>query len=642
MRKPKSIHGGGIIQTNNQLNRHIEEYSKEIDETKKKELLQKIQEEIEFAINLDAFGTSNVFDGDKISPIIVAIQLWQYDIIKILLENGTNLRIYQTIRGERKIPYTFFNEKRDDILKHGNTEEKEGIEKINALIDDAFEIKTYEKRNRKRLERAIIRTLKVEYIPVYRNSFFYHILHRNNLLSNKEFNFLSSNTVDVLDKRWIFTNNILKYKYSPNILHKTSFNPYLVHYEVYQNKLFPIVTVPKGTVLYTYSQNTVDLYNISDITTVKPRYEGDNKFFYPIPFASEVVGTYSRCNIVTTTDDIKLSCFISPSPLMRSNRSKLAPVLETIPHVSYYTEKEIVMSCDNPFQYDLCLSEEFKKKMNVQGYIAIAEADSFSNDYWKKVIDTYKDYFTKVLRKAACSSGFYNDATVNNLTEFFIELDTIGFPYEMHQPDAVTKRIIGIPEIVLSPLKTENYGKITRLQVHEKSVQSELSEEDYMKLFNYKPLKVDIHVNSIRDVLEELSTTFAENCQYPLMHVYEPEIHKSYSKYTRPITSEPQNKFYNYKKSYSINEPSHCVFETFGNIDEIEYTITGGHTNNDIMKPRIWIRKQKTRIGSLNKSKHRKTLKKRTISSISTSALQNTNKVYMDVVNNIPIIHFYV
>ena len=52
---------------------------------------------------------------------------------------------------------------------------------------------------------------------------------------------------------WIFTHENPRYNHSPKILSNENNNPYIIHYETFNGYEYPIVTLPKGTMLYTYA-----------------------------------------------------------------------------------------------------------------------------------------------------------------------------------------------------------------------------------------------------------------------------------------------------------------------------------------------------------------------------------------------------
>ncbi len=132
--------------------------------------------------------------------------------------------------------------------------------------------------------------------------------------------YFSNNSLPKSLKDFNFYKNVKKYKLINDNLYEQN-NPYKIHIEKYNDGIeqyeFPIVTLPKGLVLYTYSSE-FDPYNIneSDIP-----YHEDLKFFYPIPYYATLIinSGYEKCYACILTRDIRLIAAVRPSPIDHSN-----------------------------------------------------------------------------------------------------------------------------------------------------------------------------------------------------------------------------------------------------------------------------------------------------------------------------------
>ena len=179
----------------------------------------------------------------------------------------------------------------------------------------------------------------------------------------------------------VFESNSPERFESPDFLKKTT-NPYMVHYEYYDGKAYPIITIPKGTILYTYTYidektHILDnLYNINDYAN----YEKELKFFYSVPYGSKfgIDGKYNYCHIVALTADMRLLCMVSPAPQTMENMFDQVNNPTTNECGEQYYDSSVTFPCEL-FDHDLCISREFMEAMNVQGYINVDKDDSISN-----------------------------------------------------------------------------------------------------------------------------------------------------------------------------------------------------------------------------------------------------------------------
>ena len=155
-------------------------------------------------------------------------------------------------------------------------------------------------------------------------------------------------------------------------------NKYIIHNKEYNGINYPIITILKGTILFTcryMEENTqnpltsaMHLYKI-DESYVKENeeinFENSRTYFYPLPYYAEVVGDFNTVDLVVLTEDIRLLCMVSPSPISRGIR---------------HGNKKGLTNCrEKNKTYDLCISMDVMKGLNIQGYIGMAYQDSLTN-----------------------------------------------------------------------------------------------------------------------------------------------------------------------------------------------------------------------------------------------------------------------
>lgn len=253
----------------------------------------------------------------------------------------------------------------------------------------------------------------------------------------------------------IYKNGYIKDTLLPN----TTTNPYLVHYEEFNGKSYPVITLMKGTVLFTARKNKprskiesyYHLYKLHNHPTLND-YQKDNfkdtlTYFFPIPSISHYVSdTYKQMDMVVLTRDIRLACLVSPSPLSRSIKN-----YDDTPHIknndfyvdasnSIYYDPNTFGSCKDR-DYDLCISSDIIMGLKLNGYIAIAFEDSLTNNLR---IDENELYKQTLLYLSGCFTNEIYSRQHKIAGNNFV-------------PKMTDSRTYGIPEVVLIPYDLHSY-----------------------------------------------------------------------------------------------------------------------------------------------------------------------------------------
>lgn len=378
---------------------------------------------------------------------------------------------------------------------------------------------------------------------------------------------------DLQIEEWTFTTNVDEYKSSPSFLRNES--KFLISYKDYKGYSYPIITIPKGTILYNYGKgNNITLkdkyHNIYNLEKEQP-FENQLKFFYPVPYAANLgIDTkYNICNIVVTNNDIQLICLLSPAP--QSNEtlrlySKHKVINEMIEGYNYY-ENGLTKKCE-AFEHDLCLNLQMMKEMNVQGYICISKQDSISNgETWYKNMDNesmknYKEYIEEYLL-SSCLTSIYRE---NN------NLNYINEKLNLKIPENLKNRMFGVPEIVIVPLKTEYFYNIAQDKVlktfdnikSDKEFEYKESEINniFKNIFNYQVLEI-CDLTDLKSCIEKIEHNILSNKQCQILQLFSPElVIKEIS--TNLRYEKPNFDDVNYILSY-LNENTknpYCAFET--------------------------------------------------------------------------------
>jgi len=224
-------------------------------------------------------------------------------------------------------------------------------------------------------------------------------------------------------------------------------NPYLIHYETFEGNSYPIISILKGTLMYTarlyQSNNQLDsyfhLYKLANNNTFNEyeanEYENTLTYFFPVPYTSFLVNMgFQRMDMVVVTKDIKLLALITPSPISRSIRA--------VKNIYSNVNSDSIMNCPSR-DYDLCIENKVINGLKLNGYIGIANADSLTSNLNKLMEITRTNNINNIL-----STAFYKSSCLNNL---------INDVRNYSQNQEIMCRTIGIPEIVLIPYDIHNY-----------------------------------------------------------------------------------------------------------------------------------------------------------------------------------------
>lgn len=235
-------------------------------------------------------------------------------------------------------------------------------------------------------------------------------------------------------------------------------------YTLSSGEKFETVILPKGTVLFRgmdlYTDKPhpeyifTDLFGSQDEDGYYCTDPYENKFFYPAPLVSDSVNRYSIHSIYITNYDLEIILLLLPSELSRSSRGTAnSPVLRC----SDISDKDSCGKSRKP--YDPCLSPMILKEFPfIQGYIAIAEKD------------------TRIFQKGQVPALMNNVPGAVDIVQPFIV--------------ANSRKIQGIPEIVLFPYHTRSENMYEKSIIHPRAV-----EPDYIAYaisnrakLNYFPL----------------------------------------------------------------------------------------------------------------------------------------------------------
>lgn len=353
-----------------------------------------------------------------------------------------------------------------------------------------------------------------------------------------------------------FTNNA-ENRQTEQFSNTQSNNTFIIHNEFYNGKAYPIITIPKGMMLYTYTylHDTNDtLSNIYNIDSYH-NYESELKFFYSVPYGARfgIDGKYNHCHIVVLTDDIRLLCMISPAP--QNMDTFMYPERNPVntPSCIYY-DKNISFPCEN-YEHDLCLQIEFRVAMNLQGYINIDVDDSMSKarlvpsrcangTNWKEAYGNvvYYDIIKEYLIGSCISSAISTDSNYSYINKI----------YSINTP---ANTVFGLPQIALCPLKTTVFDKPRKYQTFMKKAQR-------MKYVfnNYNYYLIDTClIEDIEPTLEKFKADIIQNKQYPLFYMLNTHRNPSYMHWKSVGNTTLED--FDYLHTYNNNEVG-CVFES--------------------------------------------------------------------------------
>jgi len=216
---------------------------------------------------------------------------------------------------------------------------------------------------------------------------------------------------------------------SSYIILKENPNPFLIHYEKFEGENVPIISIPKGTILFTGRNNDVlptnqsfsHLYKLHSNDTIekyqKNDYENTMTYFFPYPYMIKyVLQTIKTIDMVVTTTDIRLLCLISPSGLTRADRE-------------FEDEVKVIKTCKSR-NYDLCLPNKLLHELKINGYIGIAEADAVSTNF-----SSIEPQFEKN-KMNLLDSILLNSCVFNCESDIFGTPEIVLIPYNIHKPNA--------------------------------------------------------------------------------------------------------------------------------------------------------------------------------------------------------------
>ncbi len=313
-----------------------------------------------------------------------------------------------------------------------------------------------------------------------------------------------------------FSDNVDDYKKIKEELYQVD-NPYKIHIETVDNHEFPIITLPKGLMLYTYSHET-DVYNLNTKPPYYP-YSSDLKFFYPIPYYAMEIYPYKKCHMCVLNRDIRLFAAMRPSPINLSDLLHLEyinlkvnnPDVPTIEDIYQYYPEGYSKQCPR-FIYDPCISNELKQKLNIDGYIGISRIDS--PEYKFKNVDSSTFDINVVKKLFAISALNSSGVEPRNFNIRGTELTDIN-------------SIFGIPEIVLNLYDNQQFGAYSD-KLRPKTM------DDIKELnMNFKQV-LECDIKDVEKTISDLGNKIVFTKQAPILfHLHRDYIDNdsSYNKY---------------------------------------------------------------------------------------------------------------
>ena len=353
-----------------------------------------------------------------------------------------------------------------------------------------------------------------------------------------------------------FVNNSETRNKSPDYLNTE--NQFKIHNEYYDGRAYPIITIPKGMMLYTYTniEDGIDLFANIYNTNSYDNYENEIKFFYSVPYGAKlgIDGKYNHCNIVVLTADVRLLCLLSPAP--QNMETMMFPskngVNDKMGKTCIFYSSDITHPCEL-YHHDLCLQKEFRSVMNLQGYINIDVEDSMSNgEAWKKTYENpkYVDIIKEYLQGSCISSAKISESNYSYINNLF----------SLRMPP---NTLFGLPQIALCPIKTHLFGKPHKY-IYEKFMPKNWKRKPFMEKFifeNFNYYMVDsCPIEEIEETIEKFKADIVQNRQYHLFYLLNTYKDPAYLywKNIGPITVEDVDYLFTYNNSNVVG----CVFET--------------------------------------------------------------------------------
>ena len=296
------------------------------------------------------------------------------------------------------------------------------------------------------------------------------------------------------------------------------------------------------------------LYKIHESYDEEISFENSGTFFYPLPYYAQVVNeNFNTIDLVVLTEDTRLLCTVSPSPITRGIRHKN----DTTKGLTNCTKKD----------YDLCISMDVMKGLNIQGYIGMAYQDSLTthsstmNTFLKKsLIRGYKELADVV-------ESIYNRACVNR-KDVNIE----------NEDD-----FIGIPEITIIPFLFNSYTnqdfieQIQTFYIHNnnKNTAKKIINENkkYYSFYTLHSITGENLIDACKKlskIMEAEKDNYGQSLQSPMFNVYLPEREKNPIIKDKTMSiSDFTFKDVDYKQTYlsnltnTTNPTCYSAFETY-------------------------------------------------------------------------------
>lgn len=385
---------------------------------------------------------------------------------------------------------------------------------------------------------------------------------------------------------WVFEKVIPKYITSFPGLYNNS--EYLIRYQAYNNRYYPVIKLPKGLMLFNavnkYDANhDIELFNLDKKGEV---VNTDLRFFYPVPLAcrgvAEYGNTYQYTNICVLSHDIYLMCMLSPTSQTRQSMKNPASARVIRPHKTasgnsvyenyYNIPNPATQSCAT-HTYDVCISPQAMHEMGLQGYITIATNDSISHGTtWHEIITALYETQPSLVAQRAVEkmmlASCMNSAEMKPHTQLEMEkLNALSKTFS-HLSTENQNRVFGIPEIVLSPFNSAYFKLPTNQHFMARSVAKQAytdpainKQELYQLLFNYEPIDY-VKVDDVAKWLTTRNAQIKRSLQSPCFYMYTPKMDDFPSKYVidtkTPITKTHLDYIGSYEHGTSV-----CAFETY-------------------------------------------------------------------------------
>lgn len=334
---------------------------------------------------------------------------------------------------------------------------------------------------------------------------------------------------------------------------RSSSSPYLIHYESLNGIPYPIITIPRGTMLFSGRQfagenQTESFSYMYKLRTSLPNsreyvehknlnfhkdtnYQDALTYFFPIPFMTNAVkDNFTNIDIVTCTQDIRLLCLISPSPISRSIRLKsvhddvIDPsgnhIYKNVHNAEDEDEYNPPMYTCRDRNYDICLSNELIEGLKLNGYIGMPFKDSLTNNY-RYIEDLMGEDVdlktTSLFKSCVMNASSHNVGGPQNPAGGY--LSGINSLLSL-----ANYRTFGVPEIVLIPFNIHN-RKLDYVKIYKDFMAAAASNAQPVPSYGFifKPYHSERGANTfetatkIESFLANNKTAFKKSLQsYPL------------------------------------------------------------------------------------------------------------------------------